>query len=168
MARKNSTKKEKAMRIPKISWMVKPEGMTLVRWQQALRQQIAREEVMVGEKVKLWISEQRRHKVHTEVPAYTSVYLSYVEGRQVKIRVGSDHREEFMQLAQHYFDAEGIMFPYAFDDYDKFIVQAKSIDPTFRFYQDAIAFILEQREQKYRSQVIRRYTDERPSAPCSI
>lgn len=47
MARKNSTKKEKAMRIPKISWMVKPEGMTLVRWQQALRQQIAREEVMV-------------------------------------------------------------------------------------------------------------------------
>ena len=203
-----------AVRIPKISWVVKPQGMTLVEWQQALRKQIAKEEPMavtaVDEKnlpgeyevrnpltkqtykvvyrgegsmwnycscldfktsrlgtckhiesVKLWIDDNKRRKVHKEPPAYTSVYLSYTEGRQVKIRVGSDHREEFMQLAAHYFDAEGVMFPYAFDDYDKLMAEAVAIDPSFRFYQDAIDYILEQRERKFRSQLIRKYTDQR-------
>lgn len=217
---KKGTTKRKAgsesrvVRIPKISWVVKPQGMTLVEWQQALRKQVAKEEPMavaaVDEKnlpgeyevrnpqskqtykvvyrgegsmwnycscldfktsrlgtckhiesVKLWIDETRRRKVHKEPPAYTSVYLSYTEGRQVKIRVGSDHREEFMQLAAHYFDAEGVMFPYAFDDYDKLMAEAVAIDPSFRFYQDAIDYILEQRERKFRSQLIRKYTDQR-------
>lgn len=214
MLTKRKAKKEKAVRIPKVSWVVKPDRMSLVEWQRTLRQQIAREEVMgvsavdernvpgeydvrnpktrqsykvvyrgetspwnycscmdfktsrLGtckhmEKVKLWISEQPRMRVHAEPPAYTSVDLSYVEGRQVKIRVGSDHHEDFMQLAQHYFDAEGVMFAYAFDDYEKLITQAKAIDPSFRFYPDAIAFIIEQRERKFRQQIIRRYTDER-------
>ena len=113
------------------------------------------------ESVKLWIDDNKRRKVHKEPPAYTSVYLSYTEGRQVKIRVGSDHREEFMQLAAHYFDAEGVMFPYAFDDYDKLMAEAVAIDASFRFYQDAIDYILEQRERKFRSQLIRKYTDQR-------
>ena len=217
---KKGTTKRKAgsesqvVRIPKISWVVKPQGMTLKEWQQALRKQIAKEEPMavaaVDEKnlpgeyevrnpqskqtykvvyrgegsmwnycscldfktsrlgtckhiesVKLWIDENWRRKVHKEPPAYTSVYLSYTEGRQVRIRVGSDHREEFMQLAAHYFDAEGVMFPYAFDDYDKLMAEAVAIDPSFRFYQDAIDYILEQRERKFRSQLIRKYTDQR-------
>ena len=113
------------------------------------------------EKVKLWISETRGKKVHKELPAYTSVYLSYTDGRQVKIRVGSDHHEEFMQLAAHYFDAEGVMFPYAFEDYDKLMTEALAIDPSFRFYQDAIDFIIEQRERKFRQQLINKYSDER-------
>ena len=217
---KKGTTKRKAgsesrvVRIPKISWVVKPQGMTLKEWQQALRKQIAKEEPMavaaVDEKnlpgeyevrnpqskqtykvvyrgegsmwnycscldfktsrlgtckhiesVKLWIDENWRRKVHKEPPAYTSVYLSYTEGRQVRIRVGSDHREEFMQLAAHYFDAEGVMFHYAFDDYDKLMAEAVAIDPSFRFYQDAIDYILEQRERKFRSQLIRKYTDQR-------
>ena len=215
-ATKSKTRKNKsqAVKIPKISWVVKPDKMTLEEWQRALRKQIAAEETMAVaavdeknlpgeyevrnpqtkqtykvvyrgeaspwnycscmdfktsrlctckhiEKVKLWISENRGKKVHKELPAYTSVYLSYTEGRQIKIRVGSDHHEEFMQLAAHYFDAEGVMFPYAFDDYDKLMMQATEIDSSFRFYQDAIDFILEQRERKFRQQLISKYTDER-------
>ena len=221
-AKGKASGKSQAVRIPKISWVVKPQGMTLMGWQRALRKQIAEEEPMavtaVDEKnlpgeyevknpqtkqtykvvyrgegspwnycscldfktsrlctckhiesVKLWIEGNRRwRKVHKEPPAYTSVYLSYTgdcnspqTGRQVKIRVGSDHREEFMKLAAQYFDAEGIMFPYAFDDYDKLLVEAANIDPSFRFYQDAIDFILEQRERKFRSQLIKKYTDQR-------
>ena len=218
--RKNNSQ---VVRIPKISWVVKPDRMSIEEWQRALRKQVAGEEVMAVsavdernlpgeyevknpqtkqtykvvyrgedspwnycscmdfktnrlgtckhiEKVKLWIDEEQnargrriasRPRVHTELPAYTSVYLSYTEGRQVKIRVGTDHRKEFMQLAAHYFDAEGVMFPYAFDDYDKLLVQAAEIDSSFRFYQDAIDFILEQRERKFRQQLIGRYTDER-------
>ncbi len=215
-ATKSKTRKNKsqAVRVPKISWVVKPDNMTLEEWQRALRKQIAGEETMAVaavdeknlpgeyevknpqtkqtykvvyrgedspwnycscmdfktnrlcackhlEKVKLWISETRGKKVHKELPAYTSVYLSYTEGRQVKIRVGSDHHEEFMRLAAHYFDAEGVMFPYAFDDYDKLMTEALAIDPSFRFYQDAIDFIIEQRERKFRRQLISKYTDDR-------
>ena len=211
---KSTKKKSQAVRIPKISWVVKPDGMEIKEWQRALRKQVAAEEAMGVsavdernvpgeyevrnpqtrqtykvvyrgedspwnycscmdfktnhlctckhiEKVKLWISETRGKRVHKELPAYTSVYLSYTEGRQVKIRVGSDHHKEFMQLAAHYFDAEGVMFPYAYDDYDKLLMQAAEIDSSFRFYQDAIDFILEQREQKFRSQLISKYTDKR-------
>ena len=211
---KTRKKKSQAVRTPKISWVVKPDNMTLEEWQRALRKQIAGEEAMDVaavdeknlpgeyevknpqtkqtykvvyrgegspwnycscmdfktnhlcackhlEKVKLWISETRGKKVHKELPAYTSVYLSYTDGRQVKIRVGSDHHEEFMQLAAHYFDAEGVMFPYAFDDYDKLMTEALAIDPSFRFYQDAIDFIIEQRERKFRQQLINKYSDER-------
>ena len=215
-ATKSKTRKNKsqAVRTPKISWVVKPDKMTLEEWQRALRKQIAGEEAMAVaavdeknlpgeyevknpqtkqtykvvyrgegspwnycscmdfktnhlcackhlEKVKLWISETRGKKVHKELPAYTSVYLSYTDGRQVKIRVGSDHHEEFMQLAAHYFDAEGVMFPYAFEDYDKLMTEALAIDPSFRFYQDAIDFIIEQRERKFRQQLINKYSDER-------
>ena len=211
---KSAKKKSQAVRIPKISWVVKPDGMEIRQWQRALRKQVAAEETMGVsavdernvpgeyevrnpqthqtykvvyrgedspwnycscmdfktnhlctckhiEKVKLWISETRGKRVHKELPAYTSVYLSYTDGRQVKIRVGSDHHEEFMQLAAQYFDAEGVMFPYAYDDYDKLLLQAAAIDSSFRFYQDAIDFILEQREQKFRSQLISKYTDKR-------
>lgn len=211
---KTRKKKSQAVRTPKISWVVKPDKMTLEEWQRALRKQIAGEEAMDVaavdeknlpgeyevknpqtkqtykvvyrgegspwnycscmdfktnhlcackhlEKVKLWISETRGKKVHKELPAYTSVYLSYTDGRQVKIRVGSDHHEEFMQLAAHYFDAEGVMFPYAFEDYDKLMTEALAIDPSFRFYQDAIDFIIEQRERKFRQQLINKYSDER-------
>ena len=207
--------KSQAVKIPKISWVVKPQRMTLVEWQRALRKQVAEEELLsvaaVDEKrlpgeyevrnpqtkqaykvvyrgedspwnycscldfktsrlgtckhiesVRQWIAENKRwRKVHHELPSYTSVYLSYTEGRQVKIRVGSDHREEFMELAARYFDAEGVMFPHAFEDYGKLLVEATNIDPSFRFYQDAIDFILEQRERKFRERLIKTYSDQR-------
>ena len=205
--------KSQAVRIPKISWVVKPDGMEIKEWQRALRKQIAREETMAVatvdeknlpgeyevknpqtkqtykvvyrgedspwnycscldfktnhlctckhiEKVKLWISETKGKKVHKELPAYTSVYLSYTEGRQVKIRIGSDYREKFERLARRYFDSKGVMFPLAFEDYNKLLTEGKKIDSSFRFYQDAIDFILEQRERKYRERLIAKYTDE--------
>ena len=213
---KSKTRKSKsqAVRIPKISWVVKPDGMEIKEWQRALRKQIAVEETMAVsavdeknlpgeyevknpqtkqtykvvyrgedspwnycscldfktnhlctckhiEKVKLWISETIGKKVYKELPAYTSVYLSYTEGRQVKIRIGSDYREKFERLARRYFDSDGVMFPLAFEDYNKLLTEGKKIDSSFRFYQDAIDFILEQRERKYRERLIAKYTDKK-------
>ncbi len=39
-----NAKKRKTVKQTKISWIVKPEGMTLTEWQIALRKQIAQEE----------------------------------------------------------------------------------------------------------------------------
>ena len=41
---KTRKKKSQAVRTPKISWVVKPDKMTLEEWQRALRKQIAGEE----------------------------------------------------------------------------------------------------------------------------
>ena len=203
---------KRTTRKPKISWTVKPEGMSLMAWQRALRRQVAEEEMMACtatdernlpgeyevrnpqthrlykvvyrgegspwnycscmdfktsrlgtckhlEKIKLWIKTEEK-QTHTELPAYTSVYLSYTEGRQVKIRVGSDHQEEFRQLAARYFDAQGVMLPLAFGDLNKLHQEALAIDSSFRFYQDAIDYILELREQKLRKEIIGKYSDE--------
>ena len=43
---KTRKKKSQAVRTPKISWVVKPDKMTLEEWQRALRKQIAGEEAM--------------------------------------------------------------------------------------------------------------------------
>ena len=155
--------KKKAMKRTKISWIVKPDGMSLTEWQIALRKQIAQEEhfgiscvddkLLPGEysvkspktkqeykvvyrgaksewnycscfdfktaqlgtckhieAVKLWHNGNRRVRVHQEIPPYTSVFLKYLpteimpgetgDVRKVCIRIGSDHQEEYEQLAE--------------------------------------------------------------------
>ncbi|MBO7568060.1 MAG: DEAD/DEAH box helicase family protein [Bacteroidales bacterium] len=112
------------------------------------------------ERVKIWI-EDNNLPLHTELPPYSSVYLSYTDGRQVKIRVGSYCRKEFMALAERYFDEDGVMLPNLLDEFDVMFIDAKKIDPSFRFYQDAIDYIIEQRERKFREEIIKGYTDEK-------
>ena len=99
-------------------------------------------------------------KVHTEIPSYTSVYLDYRGERAVRIRIGSDYQEEYQQLASHYFDAEGKLLPSAFKNIHQFIRAAKAIDDSFRFYQDALDFVIEQREKNVRERIISNYSDE--------
>ena len=112
------------------------------------------------ERVKIWIDDNHL-PVHTELPPYSSVYLSYTEGRQVKIRVGSYCRKEFLALAERYFDEDGVMLPNLLDEFDVLFIDGKKIDPSFRFYQDAIDYIIEQRERKYREEIVKGYTDEK-------
>lgn len=61
------------------------------------------------EAVKHWLGTSSRRHVHTEIPPYTSVYLSYRGERQVRIRIGSDNSEAFQSLASQYFDEEGVL-----------------------------------------------------------
>ena len=42
------------------------------------------------EAVKNKISNSRKMRVHRDIPAYTSIYLSYRKGRTVRIRIGSE------------------------------------------------------------------------------
>ena len=220
--KKRATKK-KATKRTKISWIAKPDGMSLTEWQIALRKQIAQEEhfgiscvddkLLPGEynvkspktkqeykvvyrgaksewnycscfdfktsqlgtckhieAVKLWIGGNRRARVHQEIPPYTSVYLKYLptegiagesgDARKVCIRIGSDHREEFEQLAKQYFDRNGVMLEDAYMQVEEFCKQATAISDDFRFYQDAIDFIIDKRETLFRQNILHCYTDE--------
>lgn len=213
-AKKKATKRtSRPSKRTKISWIVKPDGLSLMEWQIALRKQIAQEEhfgiscvddkllpgeysvkspktkqeykvVFRGAKsqwnycscfdfktaqlgtckhleaVKQWVRSSRKVRVHQEIPPYTSVYLSYLGERKVCIRIGSDHQEEYEQLSAKYFDREGVMLEDAYQRIEEFANEAVRISDTFRFYQDAIDFIIDKREAQFRQHILHCYTDD--------
>ncbi len=111
------------------------------------------------EALRMWLGSSRRFRVHRELPPYTSVYLSYKNGREVRIRIGEEHREAYEALAACYFDSDGRLTEKGFRDYAQLLVDGRRISDTFRFYDDAIDFIVERRERQLREQLIAGYDD---------
>ena len=105
---------------------------------------------------KLWRNTHLR-KYFKEKPArpYTSVYLNYIGERKVMIRVGTDQHEAFERLASRYFDERGQLKSTAFATFDKFLEKARHTDASFRCYDDALEFVLEQRERARRQQLLK-------------
>jgi len=105
---------------------------------------------------KLWRNTRLR-KYFKEKPSrpYTSVYLNYIGERKVMIRVGTDQQEAFERLASRYFNEHGQLKPAAFATFDKFLEKARHIDADFRCYDDALGFVLEQRERARRRQLLK-------------
>lgn len=97
-------------------------------------------------------------KEHT--PPYTSVYLSYKGERHVKIRIGSNQREEFTQLTSQYFSEDGVLKPEVFIRFERFLQQATAIDDTFKCYDDALAFVITCRQNQLRKALLdQKYPD---------
>lgn len=111
------------------------------------------------EAVKLWIEDNHR-KVCRDIPPYTSVYLSYQGERKVCLRIGTDNQEEFRRLAAPYFTPDGVMRPEALDSVTEFFRDAVRLNNTFRWYPDALGFILEQRDQRRRVQLLPEYASD--------
>ncbi len=108
-----------------------------------------------------WIADHHK-RIHRDLPAYTSVYLSYRSNQRcVRIRIGQTREADFKALAAHYFDELGTLMPQAYAYFGDFLTAAKSIDESFRCYSDAREFVIEQREAISRHKVVdERYTDE--------
>jgi len=87
-------------------------------------------------------------------PVYTSVYLDYRDERKVKIRIGSENREEFQALAARYFDGNKILPENAYEVFNKIISEGKAINDSFRCYPDALSFIIEKREDRKRDKLV--------------
>ncbi len=99
------------------------------------------------------------HVVNT--PSYSSVYLSYRNGRKVSLRIGSNHREEMEQLAKQYFDSHSHLREEAFPIFDQFLSAAAHFDSDFRCYQDAIDFVVDRRENIRRCNLVEeKYNNE--------
>jgi len=94
------------------------------------------------------------------IPDYTSVYLSYKTGREVKIRIGKHFKSDFEELAKSYFNKENTLIPEAYDRFMVFLEKAKAIDEDFRCYDDALEFVLEIRDQKLRRQIASKYNNK--------
>ncbi|MCM0721745.1 DEAD/DEAH box helicase [Parabacteroides sp. W1-Q-101] len=104
-------------------------------------------------KGKKWLKEEH-------IPPYTSVYLSYKGKREVKIRIGSNHQNEFVLLAGQYFTNERVLKPETYIRFERFLQQAAAIDDTFRCYDDALAFVISCREKQMRTALLdQRFSD---------
>ena len=113
------------------------------------------------EAVKKWFGGKKGVHVHRELPPYTSVYLSYRDERCVKIRIGSDNKEAYEQLAKDYFDENHVLKKAAYARIGSFLKQARQISDTFRCYKDAIDFIIDIREKAKRENIVKTYDDEK-------
>lgn len=112
------------------------------------------------EAVKMWTKDKRK-KVYRDAPSYSSVYMDYKGDRCVRIRIGEDHQEEYKKLAARYFNEDGSIKDVTYACFDVFLQQAKTIDDTFRCYNDALDYVIEQRERAQRAQLIdSQYDDE--------
>ena len=105
------------------------------------------------EAVKHWLHEKHLD-ADFSLPPYTAVYLSYAQGRKVCIRIGSEKREEFLQLASEYFDADHVLRPDCLYSFSTFLSRARKISDTFRCYQDVYQYISDIRDARRRERLV--------------
>ena len=112
------------------------------------------------EAARQWIA-QHHKRIHWDLPAYTSVYLSYRgNDRRVKVRVGASASEALRKLVGRYFNDLDELQPTAYETFDTFIREAKALDASFRYYPDAADFVLARREDIRRRKVIENNYDD--------
>lgn len=113
------------------------------------------------EAARQWIADHHK-RIHRDLPAYTSVYLSYRgNDRRVKIRIGTTMEKEFRALAKQYFNDFEELLPSSYETFGDFLTEAKKLDEGFRCYKDAFDFILEQRERQRRIDIIKEQYDDK-------
>lgn len=80
-------------------------------------------------------------------PYYTSVYLDYRNGREIKVRVGSENQEAFTTLAKIYFDENFVLKPASYSVFELFLEEAAKLSESFRCYPDALDFVIAERDK---------------------
>lgn len=76
----------------------------------------------------------------TYSPSYTSVYVSYKGGRNIRMRIGSEYTEEFLRLYNRYFDKDGVLPFEHYELLEKIAEEGKAISSSFRLYEDVHDF----------------------------
>jgi superfamily II DNA or RNA helicase len=80
-------------------------------------------------------------------PTYSSVYLDYRNGREIKIRVGSENQAAYIALAKTYFDQNFALKSASFSVFELFLEEANKLSERFRCYPDALDFVIAERDK---------------------
>ena len=78
---------------------------------------------------------------------YSSLYVSYLGERKLKLRIGADNKKKLEKWASNYFDKHYTLLPGAWSKIDQLLKEAHGIDPSFRCYEDALHLIVAQRDR---------------------
>ena len=111
------------------------------------------------EAVRLWLENHGR-KIQAVNPPYSSLYVSYRDGRKIFLRIGSAHWDEMGTLAKKYFTKDLELIENTIPSIQKFISEAKVIDPDFKCYPDVLDYLAEKKDAEYREQYLSKVTDE--------
>jgi superfamily II DNA/RNA helicase len=95
----------------------------------------------------------RRGLKQSYIPPYSSVYLGYRGERKVKLRIGTEETAAFVKLAKNFFDDDLVLMPEAFMQFEKFLAKAHQLHTGFRCYDDAMEFIVQQRNYLQRKKL---------------
>jgi len=86
--------------------------------------------------------------------AYTSIYLDYRDNRKIRIRIGFENENDFIDLALKFFDNERALLPVNYEVFNKILNEASNINNSFRCYPDALSFVLDKRETRLRETMV--------------
>lgn len=87
------------------------------------------------------------------LPARSTVYLDYRGERTIRLRAGGDNESQIRKIATRYFDREMRLRDDKYGEFEKFLSEARAIDPAFKCMDDAMSFILEKRERIHRNHI---------------
>ena len=96
----------------------------------------------------------RRQLAIPYTPPYTSVYLDYRGERKVKLRIGTEDAVQYKQLAGSFFNNNLVLLESALLQFEIFLQKAHKLHPEFRCYEDALEYILHERNSKQRQQIV--------------
>lgn len=111
------------------------------------------------EAVRHWVN-GKRNRLTSDLPPYTSVYLSYRGERNIYLRIGTDNSDEFKKLGAPYFTKAGKLRKGAEKNLPKFLKEAARINDTFRIYPDALDFLTTLRDAEIRNKIVSGITNE--------
>jgi len=109
------------------------------------------------EAVRLFLKGKRGLKKYIdELPElpYSSMYVSYLDERKIKLRIGTDNKAALEKWSKKYFDREYTLRPAAYYDIEKLLNEASALNTDFRCYEDAMQLIIAQRQLTNREGLI--------------
>ncbi len=92
--------------------------------------------------------------------AYSSLSLKYGEERKVRLRIGTTNSEAVKRLASKYFDDNLFLLPEKYFEIGDFIRKAKDLDKDFTVYNDALDFIIDERDKLIRANLVNSIFDK--------
>ncbi|MCH5221986.1 MAG: DEAD/DEAH box helicase [Muribaculaceae bacterium] len=105
------------------------------------------------EAVNIWLT--RKGKQPESTSAHQSaLYMAYVGGRKLRLRLAENAPEALVVAAMRYFDDDLHAVPGLVAELPIFIENARKIDPRFHCYPDALNYILESRDHRRRKELL--------------
>lgn len=111
------------------------------------------------EAVRKWLESHHKNAAVVN-PPYSSLYVSYKDGREVCLRIGSSHWAEMKVLAAEWFTEDGKALSGTLTRMPVFIAKAKEIEPEFRCYPDVTDYLSEIKDAQYRERYLSSMSDK--------
>ena len=90
-------------------------------------------------------------------PTHSSISIKYGLDRKVFLRIGSDNKGNFENLASDYFDENNFLKEDKFEIFEQFLDNAYKLSADFIVYDDAHDFIIDRRDIENRTKIIDRF-----------